>query len=126
MWVKEPGQEAGRTSARRVSGLDVLPTIADVIGLSPPWEGEGQSMVGAAFAPVVVLLGLGEAGHQEPGGEPGSEPGCCCEGGHENVPCVSTCRAVAFSWRRRRCFRIRAAASRLTPWCAADPWSVRR
>jgi hypothetical protein len=50
MFVKLPGQREGRTSARRVSGLDILPTIAEAIGLSPPWPGEGQSMIGPKFA----------------------------------------------------------------------------
>lgn len=50
MFVKLPGQKIGRTSLRHVSGLDILPTIADTIGLSPPWDGPGQSMVAEGFS----------------------------------------------------------------------------
>jgi hypothetical protein len=45
MLVKLPGQHEGRISERLVSGIDVLPTIADVLGVRVPWDMDGRSML---------------------------------------------------------------------------------
>jgi hypothetical protein len=46
--VKRPGQQQGAIVDRRVQGVDVLPTIADVLGIRIPWHVDGTS----AFRPV--------------------------------------------------------------------------
>lgn len=45
MIVKLPGQREGRISKQLVSGIDVLPTIVDVLGVTAPWELDGRSML---------------------------------------------------------------------------------
>ena len=46
MWtpliVKSPGQSAARIDDRNVNATDVLPTIADEIGMTPPWDLPGE------------------------------------------------------------------------------------
>ncbi|PKM16424.1 MAG: hypothetical protein CVV12_03030 [Gammaproteobacteria bacterium HGW-Gammaproteobacteria-2] len=49
MLVKLPGQKVGRVSARRVSGVDIVPTIADVLKAKVTWAVDGSSMVAASF-----------------------------------------------------------------------------
>jgi Sulfatase len=41
--VKEPGQAQGRVTDYLVETIDVLPTIADVLGIQIPWGVEGQT-----------------------------------------------------------------------------------
>lgn len=45
-FVKRPGQAAGATSDRNVETVDVLPTIADVLGIDVPWATYGSSVFG--------------------------------------------------------------------------------
>jgi hypothetical protein len=45
-FLKEPGQTDGVVDDRNVWGVDVLPTIADVIGADIPWEVDGTSALG--------------------------------------------------------------------------------
>jgi Sulfatase len=46
LFVKAPGQAAGETVDETVSTLDVLPTIADHLGIELPWELPGVSLAG--------------------------------------------------------------------------------
>ncbi|WP_442933743.1 sulfatase-like hydrolase/transferase [Micromonospora sp. CPCC 205556] len=48
MFVKEPGQRAGRTDDRNWEHVDLLPTIADAVHVRIPWATDGRS---AAQAP---------------------------------------------------------------------------
>ena len=41
--LKVPGQKRGRISDRRVQTIDVLPTIADALGIRIPWRVDGRS-----------------------------------------------------------------------------------
>jgi hypothetical protein len=41
--IKAPGQKRGRISDRHVDSNDVLPTMADLLGIELPWETEGRS-----------------------------------------------------------------------------------
>jgi len=50
MLVKLPRQREGRISERLVSGIDVLPTIIDVLGVKVPWELDGYSMISEEFS----------------------------------------------------------------------------
>ncbi len=52
MFVKPPGQTAGRIDDRPAETVDVLPTIAEVIGLELPDDVDGTSLLGDA--PVVT------------------------------------------------------------------------
>ena len=46
--VKAPQLEAGTVSDDNVESIDVLPTIADILGLTLPWEVDGRSLLGTA------------------------------------------------------------------------------
>ncbi len=46
MFLKLPGQRQGRVLSRRVRSIDLLPTIADVLGIRIPWHVDGRSMFG--------------------------------------------------------------------------------
>jgi hypothetical protein len=48
LFVKEPGQSEGEVSDANVLTIDVLPTIADVLGVEIPWAVDGQSALGPA------------------------------------------------------------------------------
>ncbi|MEA2626288.1 MAG: hypothetical protein QOD06_2333, partial [Candidatus Binatota bacterium] len=45
LFVKLPGQRAGRVSDRNVELVDVLPTIAQTLGIAVPWRMDGHSML---------------------------------------------------------------------------------
>jgi sulfatase-like protein len=42
-FLKAPGQERGRISDRPLQTIDVLPTIADIVGVEIPWKVDGRS-----------------------------------------------------------------------------------
>ena len=44
LFLKRPFQRHGVTSDRNVESIDILPTIADVLGIPIPWETDGRSM----------------------------------------------------------------------------------
>ena len=46
--VKRPGQRRGETSDRNVQSVDVLPTVADVLGIELPWKPDGISAFDAS------------------------------------------------------------------------------
>lgn len=46
-FVKEPGQTEPKVSDADVRTIDVLPTIADVLDLTLPWDPDGRSALGA-------------------------------------------------------------------------------
>jgi Sulfatase len=50
MWVpqfvKAPGQDTGRVDDRNWEHVDLLPTIADLVGIQVPWAMEGASQTG--------------------------------------------------------------------------------
>ena len=62
LFVKLPGQQDGRLiDSRHVSTLDILPTIADVLGITIPWHVDGTSMLnGGPGSPVVDVAGVRE------------------------------------------------------------------
>jgi hypothetical protein len=51
LFVKTPGQARGGTSDRNVEVVDVLPTIADVLGIQVPWPMDGQSLAREEVSP---------------------------------------------------------------------------
>jgi hypothetical protein len=46
-FLKAPGQRRGRISDRPLQTIDVLPTIADVLGVDIPWKVDGRSALAA-------------------------------------------------------------------------------
>jgi hypothetical protein len=42
--IKEPRQSRGRTDDAPARSIDILPTIADVLGVKLPWDAEGRSL----------------------------------------------------------------------------------
>ncbi len=71
LFVKLPGQQAGSIDDRPVRSIDVLPTIADVVGVDVPWNPDGRSLLappadGAATAPRLIDWELNTL-HPEPG-----------------------------------------------------------
>jgi hypothetical protein len=51
LFLKLPGQHAGRISDRHVRTIDVMPTIAHVLGMKLPWRVTGKTMVPEARFP---------------------------------------------------------------------------
>jgi hypothetical protein len=54
--VKAPGQKAGEIDDRNARSIDVLPTIADVLGVDLPWKVDGRSLRGAPRPPGELRL----------------------------------------------------------------------
>lgn len=46
LFVKLPGQKKGKINDSFVRSIDILPTIAHVLGVSVPWHVDGHSLVG--------------------------------------------------------------------------------
>jgi hypothetical protein len=61
LFVKYPGQKHGREDRRAASTIDILPTIADVVGARLPWRVDGRSLLApAANRPVTVFSRSGD------------------------------------------------------------------
>jgi hypothetical protein len=50
LFVKEPGRSRGRVDDSPARTVDVLPTIADALGVRVPWAVDGRSLLGASPA----------------------------------------------------------------------------
>ncbi|WNM62058.1 sulfatase-like hydrolase/transferase [Candidatus Nitrospira neomarina] len=72
MFVKLPGQREGSIRERLVSGIDVLPTIADLLGFKIPREIDGYSMLDNEIQPrdEIDFLGVGKIQSQDLNGFP--------------------------------------------------------
>ncbi len=57
LFVKTPGQQAGRTNDAAVQTVDVLPTIADVLGVDVPWKVDGAPLLQPRARERYVLVG---------------------------------------------------------------------
>jgi hypothetical protein len=44
LFIKAPGQQTGRIDDRNVETVDILPTIAEILGIAVPWPLAGQGM----------------------------------------------------------------------------------
>lgn len=53
--VKAPGQTAGRVVDEHVQTVDVLPTLADALGISLPWRVDGHSALDPSFRPAPLV-----------------------------------------------------------------------
>jgi Sulfatase len=56
LFVKLPGQTRGRIVDRRVTTVDILPTIADVLDVRLPWKVDGRSVLKGGSGSNVVQL----------------------------------------------------------------------
>jgi hypothetical protein len=56
LFIKLPGQTSGRVIDRRVTSVDILPTIADVLGVRVPWKTDGRSVLKGGSGSNVVQL----------------------------------------------------------------------
>lgn len=52
LFVKAPGQTAGQVVDEHVQTVDILPTIADALGISLPWKVDGHSALDGSFRAV--------------------------------------------------------------------------
>ncbi len=50
LFVKLPGEASGRVVDRHVRTLDILPTVADALGIRVPWRIDGRSALAATTA----------------------------------------------------------------------------
>jgi Sulfatase len=57
LFVKTPGQRSGRTIDAAVQIVDVLPTIADVLGVDVPWKVDGASLLRPHAREQYLLVG---------------------------------------------------------------------
>ncbi|MGH3035570.1 MAG: sulfatase-like hydrolase/transferase [Gaiellaceae bacterium] len=62
LFTKAPGQKTGRVVDEHVRTIDVLPTMAELLGVDIPWATDGRSVVDPAAGPreVVVATYSGE------------------------------------------------------------------
>ncbi len=62
LFVKAPGQTRGETVDTPARTMDIVPTIADLLGVELPWEPDGRSLLeaGATDGEVVVDTYSGE------------------------------------------------------------------
>ena len=47
LFIKAPGQAEGQVSERNWEHVDLVPTVADMLGIKVPWETDGVSQAGA-------------------------------------------------------------------------------
>jgi len=55
LFVKLPGQHKGRAEHRLARTIDILPSVADALGVRIPWRVDGHSLLDAAHEREVVL-----------------------------------------------------------------------
>ena len=48
LFIKAPGQQAGHINDRAVETVDIIPTVADLLGIALPWATDGQSALDPA------------------------------------------------------------------------------
>jgi hypothetical protein len=63
LFVKLPGQRAAQVSDRQVSGVDLVPTVAGVIGADVPWDSDGAPIFGVQFPERALLAYRDSSGH---------------------------------------------------------------
>jgi Sulfatase len=61
LFVKLPGQKEGKVVDRHVRIVDVLPTIADGLGVELPWKVDGRSALAGGTGSATVRVGQVEA-----------------------------------------------------------------
>ncbi len=61
--IKEPGQTQGQIHDQNVELIDILPTVAGILGLSPTWTFDGGNALAAEFEPRPRKLAI-DPGHE--------------------------------------------------------------
>jgi hypothetical protein len=61
LFVKAPNQREGRISDQYVQAIDILPTIADLLGVRLPWPVDGRSAVDTRLSERREVMVLGRA-----------------------------------------------------------------
>jgi Sulfatase len=56
LFVKRPGQQTGAVVDQHVRTMDIVPTIADVLGIRIPWHVDGLSLFGPKHSETVDFL----------------------------------------------------------------------
>ena len=56
LFIKLPGQRDGQTALHPARTIDILPTIADVLGVRVPWAIDGRSLLGSPVAGTDVVV----------------------------------------------------------------------
>ena len=56
LFIKLPGQTRGRVIDQRVTSVDIVPTIGDVLGVEIPWKTDGRSVLKGGSGSNVVQL----------------------------------------------------------------------
>jgi hypothetical protein len=67
MLVKAPGQEQGAVDDRPAKTIDIVPTIAESLGIEIPWEVDGRSLSGPAREPGPVRMLAWNRDYKKPG-----------------------------------------------------------
>jgi len=49
LFIKTPNQQEGKVDDRNVETVDILPTVADLLGIDLPWKVDGVSLVDASI-----------------------------------------------------------------------------
>jgi Sulfatase len=65
LFIKRPGQTAGRVDDRNWEQVDLLPTLADMVGIKVPWRTDGFSETGAPARRRTQKYWYGIPGHQQ-------------------------------------------------------------
>ena len=60
--VKLPGQKVGRVDDSLTRSIDILPTIADAVGLKPPWHVDGRSLLARPLPADGTVTVFGQGG----------------------------------------------------------------
>jgi arginine exporter protein ArgO len=63
LFVKLPGEQHGRIDDRYARNMDVLPTIAHVLGIRLPWHVDGRSLIGTKPATKATVSLLNSVNH---------------------------------------------------------------
>jgi Arylsulfatase A and related enzymes len=56
LFTKAPGQKSGRIDDRNAQSIDILPTVADMLGVKLPWPVDGRSLLGPPRAPTTKTM----------------------------------------------------------------------
>jgi hypothetical protein len=56
LFIKAPAQAIGRVDNRPMPSIDVLPTMADILGVKIPWKVDGRSALGPRRTPGPVTI----------------------------------------------------------------------
>ena len=132
LFVKLPGQAKGAVEDKPVSTLDVVPTVADSLGMRLPWRVDGHSLLGGSSPRTA-----GSPSSARRTGCPSTSASCSASGatpfGSRGSPSAaarastaSTASAPGAPFRAARCGRCRSGALWREGSTSGTPTSSRR